>query len=131
MATNLVLSKDSSESEIKAYFNAVLKLSQSNNEFPINLDEVWMLVYSEKGKAVRALKENFIEGVDYNTFAKNGKTEEAVKERTDKYLAERHEAMSKTAKATMHEGYNNKNIPVSAYYNVNSTGRFGSRYVGD
>ena len=56
MATNLVLSKDSSESEIKAYFNAVLKLSQSNNEFPINLDEVWMLVYSEKGKAVRALK---------------------------------------------------------------------------
>lgn len=78
MATNLVLSKDSSESEIKAYFNAVLKLSQSNNEFPINLDEVWMLVYSEKGKAVRALKENFIEGVDYNTFAKNGKTEEEV-----------------------------------------------------
>lgn len=78
MATNLVLSKDSSESEIKAYFNAVLKLSQSNNEFPINLDEVWMLVYSEKGKAVRALKENFIEGVDYNTFAKNGKTEEGV-----------------------------------------------------
>jgi hypothetical protein len=58
-------------------------------------------------------------------------TVEAVKERTDKYLAERHEAMSKTAKATMHEGYNNKNIPASAYYNVNSTGRFGSRYVGD
>lgn len=41
------------------------------------------------------------------------------------------EATSKAAKATMHEGYNNKNIPVSAYYNVNSTGRFGSRYVGD
>lgn len=37
-----------------------------------------MLVYSEKGKAVRALKENFIEGVDYNTFAKNGKGEEEV-----------------------------------------------------
>ena len=50
MATNLVLSKDSSESEIKAYFNAVLKLSQSNNEFPINLDEVWMLVYQKKVK---------------------------------------------------------------------------------
>lgn len=74
----IILSKESSESEIKAYFNAVLKLSQSDNEFPINLDEVWMLVYSEKGKAVRALKENFIEGVDYNTFAKNGKTEEEV-----------------------------------------------------
>ncbi len=71
----LILSKESSGSEIKAYFNAVLELSKSDNEFPINLDEVWMLVYSEKGKAVRALKENFIEGVDYNTFAQNGKTE--------------------------------------------------------
>lgn len=75
MAANLILSKESSESEIKRYFNAVLELSKSDNEFPINLDEVWMLVYSEKGKAVRALKENFIEGVDYNTFAQNGKTE--------------------------------------------------------
>ncbi len=75
MATNLILSKESSESEIKRYFNAVLELSKSDNEFPINLDEVWMLIYSEKGKAVRALKENFIEGVDYNTFAQNGKTE--------------------------------------------------------
>lgn len=72
---NLILSKESSESEIKRYFNAVLELSKSDNEFPINLDEVWMLIYSEKGKAVRALKENFIEGVDYNTFAQNGKTE--------------------------------------------------------
>lgn len=71
----LILSKKSSESEIKRYFNAVLELSKSDNEFPINLDEVWMLIYSEKGKAVRALKENFIEGVDYNTFAQNGKTE--------------------------------------------------------
>lgn len=71
----LILSKESSESEIKRYFNAVLELSKSDNEFPINLDEVWMLIYSEKGKAVRALKENFIEGVDYNTFAQNGKTE--------------------------------------------------------
>ena len=75
MRTNLILSKESSESEIKRYFNAVLELSKSDNEFPINLDEVWMLIYSEKGKAVRALKENFIEGVDYNTFAQNGKTE--------------------------------------------------------
>lgn len=58
-------------------------------------------------------------------------TQEAVKARTDKFLTEREEAMSKAAKATMHEGYNNKNIPVSAYYNVNSTARFGSRYVGD
>lgn len=66
------LTKQSSDSEIKAYFNAVLKLSKSDNEYPINLDEVWPLVYSEKSKAVRALKENFIENVDFSTVAQNG-----------------------------------------------------------
>lgn len=45
MAKDLILTKESSESEIKAYFDAVLKLSQLDNEFPINFDEVWMLVY--------------------------------------------------------------------------------------
>ena len=72
---NIILTKESNENELKSYFSAVFKLSQSDNEFPINLDEVWMLVYTEKGKAVRALKENFIEGVDYRCFAQNGKTE--------------------------------------------------------
>jgi hypothetical protein len=72
MATDLILSKESSESEINAYFNVVLKLSQSDNEFPINLDEVWPLVYSEKSKAVRALKETYIENVDYIPLAQNG-----------------------------------------------------------
>ena len=46
MAKKIILSKESSKSEIKAYFNAVLKLSQSDDEFPVNLDEVWPLVYS-------------------------------------------------------------------------------------
>lgn len=73
--TNLILTKESNQSEIKNYFSSILELSKSDNEFPINLDEVWMLVYTEKGKAVRALKENFIEGVDYRTFAQNGKTD--------------------------------------------------------
>ena len=72
---NLILTKESNQNEIKSYFSAILELSQSDNEFPINLDEVWMLVYTEKGKAVRALKEKFIEGVDYRCFAQNGKTE--------------------------------------------------------
>lgn len=72
MATDLILSKESSESEINAYFNVVLELSQSDNEFPINLDEVWPLVYSEKSKAVRALKETYIENVDYIPLAQNG-----------------------------------------------------------
>lgn len=65
MAENLILSRESSESEIKRYFNAVLKLSQSDNEFPINLDEVWPLVYIRRDVAVKELKNNFIESIDY------------------------------------------------------------------
>lgn len=72
------LTKDSNDNEIKAYFSAVLRLSQDSEEFPVNLDEVWPLVYSTKEKAVRALKSNdlFIEGVDYQFLAKNGENSE-------------------------------------------------------
>lgn len=68
------LTKQSSEAEIKAYFCAVLNLSESDEEFPVNLDDVWPLVYSEKGKAVRALKSNdlFMQGIDYILLAQNG-----------------------------------------------------------
>ena len=73
MAKQVILSKESSESEIKRYFNAVLKLSQSDNEFPINLDEVWPLVYGRKQEAVRALvsSNQFIEGIDYQPMRNN------------------------------------------------------------
>lgn len=75
MESKIILTKESSSEEIKNYFNAILELSQADNEFPINLDEVWPLVYSEKSKAVRALKNDFIEGIDYQSFAQNGKRE--------------------------------------------------------
>lgn len=71
MENNLILSKDSIESEIRRYFNAVLELSKSDNEFPINLDEVWMLVYGQKSDAVSALKSNFIENVDFKVLRQN------------------------------------------------------------
>lgn len=69
------LTKQSTDQEIKAYFEEVLRLSRDSEEFPVNLDEVWPLVYAEKGKAVRALKSNdlFVENVDYKPFAQNGK----------------------------------------------------------
>lgn len=63
--TNLILSKESSESEIKRYFNVVLELSKSDNEFPVNLDEVWPLVYERRDSAVKALIRDFIEKEDY------------------------------------------------------------------
>lgn len=71
----LQLTKQSTDQEIKAYFEEVLRMSRDSEEFPVNLDDVWPLVYAEKGKAVRALKSNdlFIENVDYKPLAQNGK----------------------------------------------------------
>ena len=74
MESKIVLTKESGTDEVKKYFIAVLNLAKSSEEFPVNLDEVWMLVYSEKSKAVRALinNEQFIDGIDYKVFAQNG-----------------------------------------------------------
>ncbi|MDD6754370.1 MAG: hypothetical protein PUE15_10805 [Prevotella sp.] len=75
----LQLTKQSTDQEIKAYFEEVLRLSKDSEEFPVNLDEVWPLVYAEKGKAVRALKTNdlFVEGIDFILLAQNGKQDES------------------------------------------------------
>lgn len=70
MAEEIILSKKSTESEIKSYFMAVLKLAQSDEEFPVNLEEVWMLVYENRNKAVEFLKQNFIKDVDFQTKAR-------------------------------------------------------------
>lgn len=67
------LSLSSSTEEIKRYFKAILELSKLDVPYPVNLDYVWMLAYSEKGKATRALKENFIQNIDYQVLAQNGK----------------------------------------------------------
>ena len=63
------LCKTSGESEIKAYFEAVYKLMESRDEFPVNFDEVWMLVYQYRDKAVKELKDKFIQGVDYKALS--------------------------------------------------------------
>lgn len=62
----LILTKESSSEEIKKYFEKILDLSKSTeNEFPVNLDEVWMLAYNRKDYATDALVRDFIEDVDY------------------------------------------------------------------
>lgn len=65
VTTNLILSKKSSENEIDLYFNAVLKLAKASAKYPVNLDEVWMLVYTRRDSAIDALKRDFIENDDY------------------------------------------------------------------
>lgn len=44
----LQLTKQSTAQDIKAYFEEVLKLSKDSKEFPVNLDEVWPLVFGRK-----------------------------------------------------------------------------------
>lgn len=69
---NIILTKKSSPEEIRCYFNAILKLSQSGEEFPVDFNEVWPLVYSQKGHALRELRRNFIDEIDFN-LSQNGK----------------------------------------------------------
>lgn len=68
---NIVLSDDLS---IRSYFEKVLNLSKLGDKFPVNLDDVWPLVYSAKEKAVRALvsSDRFMQGIDYEILATNG-----------------------------------------------------------
>lgn len=61
------LTKSSSSEEIKAYFKAILSLAKASEKYPVNLDEVWMLVYERKDNATKALMRDFIEGEDFIT----------------------------------------------------------------
>lgn len=95
----LILTKDSSKEDIKAYFESVCKLMDTTmEEFPVNLDEVWPLVYAEKGAAVRALKNGFIENVDYKTFDITAKREIGATRVTEHYKKAGHEVFDTSAK---------------------------------
>lgn len=71
--TKLILTKTSTENEIRAYFTKVLELTKSGEEFTVDLEEVWPLAYTEKGNAVRVLKRDFIENVDFILLGRNDK----------------------------------------------------------
>lgn len=61
-------------SVIRNYFQYILTLSKSGELFPVNLEDVYYLVYSSKEKAVRALKDDemYVQNLDYQFLAKNG-----------------------------------------------------------
>jgi len=71
MNENLILTKESVPSDIERYFRGVLALDQQDKVFSVNLDDVWQLAYTRKDAAVRALKANFIENVDYLPLPQN------------------------------------------------------------
>lgn len=72
--------KQSSDSEIKAYFIQVLNLSRSKDEFPVNLDEVWPLVFKFRSDAVRALSKSnlFVKDIDYQVLSTNAQNSEVL-----------------------------------------------------
>lgn len=82
-----ILSLSSSTEEIKRYFKAILELSKLDVPYPINLDSCWMLCYSAKDKAVRALKDSFIENIDYQPLAQNGERTKGGQNKIDYYLS--------------------------------------------
>ena len=106
------LTKQSSDSEIKAYFIQVLNLSRSKEEFPVNLDEVWPLVFNFRADAVRALAKNnlFVKGIDYQVFSKNAENSEVLFHSTNKS----NEATSDNAK-TDKDGRNLGGRPQNTY----------------
>tara|TARA_R110000772_G_C13214194_1_gene431222 strand:- start:133 stop:888 length:756 start_codon:yes stop_codon:yes gene_type:complete len=62
--------------QAKLYFDKIFDLETNGEKFPVDLIDVWPLIYSEKSVAVRALSQNFIENVDYIKLGNNvdGKT---------------------------------------------------------
>lgn len=64
----IILTRESSEEQIKQYFIEILKLSKLNNQYPVDFDTAWMLVYTDKHKAVEELKDKFLEDVDYQAL---------------------------------------------------------------
>ncbi len=77
----LQLTKQSTDQEIKAYFEEVLRMLRDSEEFPVNLDDVWPLVFGRKQEAVRALRNDrlFVENIDYQVLRKNAQNSEVLR----------------------------------------------------
>ncbi len=82
------LTTESSEAQIRAYFNGLLTIARTQtNDFPVNLEDVWRLVYSEKSKAVRALRRYFMQDVDFQFLAQKGEKSEKGRPVENYYLS--------------------------------------------
>lgn len=62
------LQKSSTPEHVKCYFQNIFALKQTGEEFPVNLDDVWPLVYSRRDPATRYLLDNFIEGIHFQSL---------------------------------------------------------------
>lgn len=60
-------------SVIRNYFQYILNLSKSGEDYPVNLEDVYYLAYSRKDCAIDALKKDevFMQDIDYQVFRQN------------------------------------------------------------
>lgn len=84
--SNIALTKTSNPSDIERYFRGILELDKQNKEFSVNLDDVWQLAYERKDNAVRGLKTNFIENVDFIVIRNNAENSGVGRPTDDYYL---------------------------------------------
>ena len=81
------LTKESSQEELRAYFARVVDYAKTQDEFPVDLDDVWPIAYDRKDNAVKAIKKSewFVEGEDYVTE----KTREVFRQMAENSPAEK------------------------------------------
>lgn len=71
---SIILTPEScSTTTIKNYFQYILTLSKSGESFPVNLEDVFYLVYNKKSDAVESLKKDevFVQDIDYQVLRQN------------------------------------------------------------
>ena len=61
----VILHRGSSRELVTAYFNKVAELAQTGEGFPVDLDDVWPIVYNKKQDAVIALQSFGVQNIDY------------------------------------------------------------------
>ena len=90
------LTKESSQEELRAYFALVLDYAKTQDEFPVDLDDVWPIAYDRKDNAVKAIKKSewFVEGEDYVTE----KTREVFRQMAENLSKSEEEVFNKNVK---------------------------------
>jgi len=66
---NLALRQTTDQNQARLYIQKIYDLVQSGEQFPVDLDEVWMINHSSRDAAIENMKYNkFREGVDFQIF---------------------------------------------------------------
>ena len=85
------LTKETSQDALRNYFAGVIALSRSNNPFPVDLDDVWPLLYTTKNQAVRELKNKRKDGFDYIVMTEDFILNKSVQNKIEKEYNENKE----------------------------------------